>query len=877
MRIGRGCERCRLRHIRCTTRAGASSCNACTRLGRACRLDPPFRFKSVRHVYQKSNGTASKFELAWDSQQTWVKVPHSLTFVQESSDDSDDDNTSDVPLVLQGDDHVPSNESPQDIPQSYTVFSHLPFPEVMYSQDESLRGHHDADNPAPHPTTPPIAEVQPFPGTSSSLSPQAIPLLSPIASASTWTSAASPMSAVSPRQGSSSSLSPREAHLLRLFIQKLAPWADICDLRSHFGTEVPRRALRYPMVLKAVLALAARHDAIVKGASDWEASEYHGQCLELLIAALALPEETYDDNLLFTVVILRMYEELELATDEKCHWVGSNRLLNRMSNSASSGGLAEAVSWQFLRQAIYACVVQHQPMQLNLANYERSVVFRRRDDASYANVIIFYCAKILRLWSGSHCSPVDETEWQHLVDSVEQWYQARPVSWQPLQYKDANPKEDRPFPEMWMISPQAAVGLQYYHTACIFLSASDRHWSVVSDYELARLKRTSSTTITSQADADNRLSSCSTIHGTLTISPSVTGTITLKQLETLNAGLTIQNASALTAFSAANLETVNGQFSIKDNAQLSTLTLSNLQKVSGELDVEDNSQLRDLVLDDLQYVNGALVLSGKFDRISFSDLKHVNGKTSIRSHGGSFRCSSLNSLRNGDDDDDDDDDSNNNSNSNGVFRGSYSCSDGSSSGLSSGAKAGIAIGVIVLVLLIFLLVWVLMRRNRSRRKRRNAAQDEGKSEYTAVGVGLSHDRKISNMEEKLKPRVSEPHEPDQTINLNSIPRKPLSPPPPSLSNDTHRTISTISPSSPPVPAALIPGTESSSSSVPTSDDQNALFLHAIPRRRPSETDVPLLDSGNVHEVPASPVAHRGLYELDAGPVRGTHQQPINHE
>ncbi|OJK02207.1 hypothetical protein ASPACDRAFT_41026 [Aspergillus aculeatus ATCC 16872] len=388
---------------------------------------------------------------------------------------------------------------------------------------------------------------------------------------------------------------------------------------------------------------------------------------------------------------------------------------------------------------------------------------------------------------------------------------------------------------------------------------------------------TSSTTITSQADADNRLSSCSTIHGTLTISPSVTGTITLKQLETLNAGLTIQNTSALTAFSAANLETLNGQFSIKNNAQLSTLTFSNLQTVSGELDVEENSQLRDLVLDDLQYVNGALILSGKFDQISFSDLKHVNGKTNIRSRGGSFRCSSLASLRSEDGDDDDDDDHNNNSNSNGVFRGSYSCSDGSSSGLTSGAKAGIAIGVIVLVLLIFLLVWVLMRRNRSRRKRRNAAQDEGKSGYTAVGVGLSHDRRISNMEEKLKPRVSEPHEPEQTINLNNIPRKPLSPPPPSLSTDARRTLSTISPSSPPVPATLIPGTESSSSSVPTSDDQNALFLHAIPRRRPSETDVPLLDSGNVYEVPASPVAHRGLYELDAGPVRGTHQQPINHE
>lgn len=73
------------------------------------------------------------------------------------------------------------------------------------------------------------------------------------------------------------------------------------------------------MVLKAILALAARLDAILSGASDWEAAEYHGQCLELLIAALAQPEDTYDDNLLITVVILRIYEELESSNDEKYH------------------------------------------------------------------------------------------------------------------------------------------------------------------------------------------------------------------------------------------------------------------------------------------------------------------------------------------------------------------------------------------------------------------------------------------------------------------------------------------------------------------------------------------------------------------------------
>lgn len=41
-------------------------------------------------------------------------------------------------------------------------------------------------------------------------------------------------------------------------------------------------------------------------------------------------------------------------------------------------------------------------------------------------------------------------------------------------------------------------------------------------------------------------------------------------------------------------------------------------------------------------------------------------------------------------------------------------------------------------------------------------------------------------------------------------------------------------------------------------------------------DIPMLDSGLVHEVSAEPTGHQ-VFELDAGPVQGTHQQPINHE
>ncbi|KAJ5819467.1 hypothetical protein N7474_005058 [Penicillium riverlandense] len=291
--------------------------------------------------------------------------------------------------------------------------------------------------------------------------------------------------------------SPREAYLIRCYIQKIAAVADICDPQSHFSTEVPRRALEEPMLLKALLALAARHDAILTNHSDCEASTFHGECLELLIVALNQPEENYDDNLFSTVVVLRFYEELERTTDRKCHLLGSNRLLNLMSRSASCGGLAEAVSWQFLRQAIYSSIAQYEPIQLDLRNYERSSVFHRDDDAARANAIIFSCACITQLCCVARGYAIDRKSWQRLADCVEEWHRSMPKSWQPLRYQPPNLSADRPFPELWIMSPPAVVGLQYYHAARIFLTLSDAPSQAMTDYEMARARLVAEKTIAS--------------------------------------------------------------------------------------------------------------------------------------------------------------------------------------------------------------------------------------------------------------------------------------------------------------------------------------------------------------------------------------------
>ncbi|OJJ30196.1 hypothetical protein ASPWEDRAFT_187630 [Aspergillus wentii DTO 134E9] len=321
---------------------------------------------------------------------------------------------------------------------------------------------------------------------------------------------------------------------------------------------------------------------------------------------------------------------------------------------------------------------------------------------------------------------------------------------------------------------------------------------------------TNSITITSQTEADY-LSSCDTIAGTITIGSSTTGSITFSKIQKIQGGFTADGVSGLTTLSASNLQTIAGSLTLTHNDDLTSVDFSNLQTVKGGLTVEDNQALNTIGFDDLQEVDGDLSLTGSFNSISLSDLDQAKGKTTIRGSN-SFSCANLNSM-----------------NSDGVFTGSYSCSNGSNTGLSSGAKAGIAIAVILLVILVLAVAWMLLKRRRKQRALGSA------STFTPLAAAAGDVDEEKPKEPEPAVRDVSPNNSPTNANANTpaaamvIPRKP--------------TRASIPPD--PVPVT------------------------------PSESVVPMLDSENVHEVAAvsSPSVY---YELDAGPVSGRHQRPISH-
>jgi hypothetical protein len=242
-------------------------------------------------------------------------------------------------------------------------------------------------------------------------------------------------------------LSHREALLMQHFIQKLAPWMDCCDPVFHFGQEVPRRAVRIPMLLYAVLALSSRHQSLLTKGDANEGLSYHGRCLKLVIRELSKPESSYDDNLVATMVCMRVYEELDNTSkaDKFVHLQGVGRLLRAVPTFARSGGLAEAASWQALRQDVYVSIRDKIQPTFDLDNYGLSRFFNFSTDGACANVIILIFGRILRhLYAPA--GPTLYDAWREIEHHVQLWDAQRARVFQPLFVKNANPEGNQPFP-----------------------------------------------------------------------------------------------------------------------------------------------------------------------------------------------------------------------------------------------------------------------------------------------------------------------------------------------------------------------------------------------------------------------------------------------
>ncbi|KAF5689916.1 hypothetical protein FCIRC_1150 [Fusarium circinatum] len=279
----------------------------------------------------------------------------------------------------------------------------------------------------------------------------------------------SPASHVSQSMASLPGNSPASTQMTR-HLRYSSELADATDVHRHFELEVPRRSLYFPVLRYAVFAFSSRHINRDKADTSTEALEYYNSCLSVLIEAVDKASGHIDEETLAAIAILRQYEEMD-AEDMEMHLTGTSRIVNSMSEFDFNGGLGEAAAWLCLRQDIYVSLTRLRPLRSNLENYLQSDIFRRTDDAAYANKMVFLLARSL-----SSIYPSDSSISNESLESirlqVDDWFDSKPAAFNPILESTRNKDEGKLLPTIWVLSPFHSVGLQYYHIAKIVLAMS---------------------------------------------------------------------------------------------------------------------------------------------------------------------------------------------------------------------------------------------------------------------------------------------------------------------------------------------------------------------------------------------------------------------
>lgn len=156
-------------------------------------------------------------------------------------------------------------------------------------------------------------------------------------------------------------LKDHEYDMFQRFITGLSLWIDLFDPLRHFASFVPHLALMNEGLMRAILALGARHLSL-KPLNSGEATidrtaavQYYYETLQYLQKAMRFTSYKNSLELLATVLVVSTYEMIDGAGKgwerhlKGVFWIQRSRDIN-----GESGGLEQAIWWAWLRQDAWA-------------------------------------------------------------------------------------------------------------------------------------------------------------------------------------------------------------------------------------------------------------------------------------------------------------------------------------------------------------------------------------------------------------------------------------------------------------------------------------------------------------------------------------------
>ncbi|KUJ17130.1 uncharacterized protein LY89DRAFT_685078 [Mollisia scopiformis] len=276
-------------------------------------------------------------------------------------------------------------------------------------------------------------------------------------------------------QSSIIELLPYEHFIFSNFVQRISPMMDLFDPTQNFSAFVPHLAMRNAGLMKAILALSARHISLVPSVAAEQshdrndALQYYNETLHYLSKAMQYDTFKTSLELLATVLIISTHEMLDgSGKDWERHLQGVFWIQRSQVIHGDSKGLRAAVWWAWLCQDVWAAFREKRK---TFTFWKPTRNFTEMSPHEMAARSVYIIAKVV-----NYCSK-EETEAgdiaarieraNQLQAMLEEWERYLTVEFTPLPYR--GDVSSTAFQPIWIHPPAFAVAVQLHYSARLLL------------------------------------------------------------------------------------------------------------------------------------------------------------------------------------------------------------------------------------------------------------------------------------------------------------------------------------------------------------------------------------------------------------------------
>lgn len=308
-------------------------------------------------------------------------------------------------------------------------------------------------------------------------------------------------------------LSDQGHFMFHHFVRTLGAWMDFFDPTLQLSTVLPHLALRNIGLMKALLALSARHLSLWNETNEHQrnttaaepanpfniadsekeiassvnrnvAVQYYYETLQYLNKAMHYPSYTRSPELLCTALLISTYEMIDGSNyDWERHLKGVFWIQRFQNNNGESGGVRQGVWWAWLRQDVWVAMRERRRV---FSFFQPRRPYSMLNTAELTCRAYYLLSQCVNYVSQEECKTTDIQKrlerGNELLFMLQEWQDYLPGEFRPLPVKQTS----EVFPPIWIHPPPYAAAIQLHSLARILVVLHRPSIGGLQDYRAAQ-------------------------------------------------------------------------------------------------------------------------------------------------------------------------------------------------------------------------------------------------------------------------------------------------------------------------------------------------------------------------------------------------------